>query len=330
MTIMKNSRYYIELAEDILEGKFPDDSEYLKILSATDADLPAIMTGAGMIREKYSGRKIHLCTICNGKSGKCSEDCRFCSQSSFSKTEAPVYPILKKDELIRGGLYARDTPINRYSIVTTGKGLPRRDVEAVAEAMGELDNKRIKKCVSLGILKDDDLKILRQAGITRYHHNLETSRTLFNEICTTHTYDERINTIKAAQRQGMEICAGGIFGVGETDEQILELALDIKALDVDAVPLNFLVSIKGTPYEQVHRLTPAKCLKIIAFFRYFMPRTEIIICGGREKNLKELHPLIFYAGASGTMTGNYLTTDGRSLDDDLEMLKQLGLEVREK
>ena len=328
--IMKNSKYYIDLAEEILDGNLPDNSVYLEILSAPDADLPGILTGAGMLRENYFGRKIHLCTICNGKSGKCSEDCKFCSQSSYSKTEAPVYPILEKEELLKGGLFSQDKPINRYSIVTTGRGLPRKDVEAVADAMRGLDDTKIKKCVSLGILKDEELKLLKDAGITRYHHNLETSRSLFKEVCTTHTYDERIGTIRAAKNQGMEICVGGIFGVGETDEQILEIALDIKALDVDAVPINFLVPIKGTPYGTVHTLTPAKCLKIISFFRYFLPRKQIIICGGREKNLKELHPLIFYAGASGTMTGNYLTTDGRSLNDDLEMIKQLGLEVEEK
>ncbi|MBN2417779.1 MAG: biotin synthase BioB, partial [Deltaproteobacteria bacterium] len=171
---------------------------------------------------------------------------------------------------------------------------------------------------------------LREAGVSRYHHNLETSRSLFNEVCTTHTYDERINTIKRAQKQGMEICAGGILGVGETDEQILEMAVDLKELDVDAIPLNFLVPIKGTPYGDIQTLTPSKCLKIIAFFRYFLPKKQIIVCGGREKNLSELHPLIFYAGASGTMTGNYLTTEGRTLNDDLAMLKQLGLETAEK
>ena len=327
---MKNNKYYIELAEKILEEKLPDNSAYLNILSAPEADLPGILTGAGMLRENFFGKKIHLCTICNGKSGKCSEDCKFCSQSSFSKTDAPVYPILKKEELKRGGMYAQETPINRYSIVTTGRGLPHKDVEAVAEAMSELDNTKIKKCVSLGILKDEDLKLLKEAGITRYHHNLETSRTLFKDICTTHTYDERIDTIKAAKRQGMEICSGGIFGIGETDEQILEIATDLKELDIDAVPLNFLVPIKGTPYGNAQNLTPSRCLRIIAFFRYFLPQKQIIICGGREKNLKELHPLIFYAGASGTMTGNYLTTDGRTLDNDLEMLKHLGLEITDK
>ncbi len=327
---MENKKYYIELAENILEGNLPEDRVYLKILSAPDADMPAIMAGASMLREKYFDSTIHLCTICNGKSGKCSENCKFCSQSSFSNTEAPVYPVLSKEELKKGGLFAQDTPINRYSIVTTGRGLPHKDVEAVAEAMSELDDSKIKKCVSLGILEEEDLKILKDAGVNRYHHNLETSRSLFKEVCTTHTYDERIETIKAAKKQGMEICAGGIMGIGETDEQILEMAADIKALDVDSIPLNFLVAIKGTPYAEKHSLTPMKCLKIISFFRYYLPSKEIIICGGREKNLEELHPFIFYAGASGTMTGNYLTTDGRTMDDDLKMLNQLGFDIRKK
>jgi biotin synthase len=327
---MKNHRYYIELAEDILKGKAQDNSTYLKILSASDDELLSIMGGADMLRQKSFGMRIHLCTICNGKSGKCSEDCKFCSQSSFSKTDAPVYPVLPGEELIRGGIYAQETPINRYSIVTTGRGLPRRDVEEVIEAMKGLDDKRIKKCVSLGILKDEEMKLIRKSGITRYHHNLETSRSLFNKVCTTHTYDERIETITAAKRAGMETCVGGIFGIGETDEQILEFASDIKALDVDSIPLNFLVPIPGTPYGGMNRLTPVRCLKIIAFFRYYLPDKEIIICGGREKNLKELHPLIFYAGASGMMTGNYLTTEGRTLEHDLALLDQMGFGVREK
>jgi biotin synthase len=327
---MKNSKYYIELADAILEGKTPDNSTYLNILSASDDELLSIMSGADILRQKYFGMRIHLCTICNGKSGRCSEDCKFCSQSSFSNTTAPVYPVLPREELLKGGLYAQETPINRYSIVTTGRGLPRRDIEAVIDAMKGLDDKKIKKCVSLGILKDAEMQLIRASGITRYHHNLETSKSLFSGVCTTHTYEERAETIRAAKRAGMEICAGGLFGIGETDEQILELAEDLKMLDVDSIPLNFLVPIPGTPYGGLNRLTPVKCLKIIAFFRFFLPDKEIIICGGREKNLKELHPLIFYAGASGMMTGNYLTTDGRTLEDDLALLEQMGFGVREK
>ncbi|NLD38043.1 MAG: biotin synthase BioB [Desulfatiglans sp.] len=327
---MKDTGCYIKLAEGILNGDTPDNQAYLEILSAPDEELLSIMGGADMIRQKYFGMKIHLCTICNGKSGRCSEDCKFCSQSSFSNTSAPVYPVLPKDELLKGGIYAQESPINRYSIVTTGRGLPVRDVEAVIDAMKGLDDNRIKKCVSLGILKDAEMQLIRGAGITRYHHNLETSRSLFAGVCTTHSYDERIETIRSAKRAGMEICAGGILGIGESDEQILELASDIKELGVDSIPLNFLVPIPGTPYGGMSRLTPIKCLKIIAFFRYFLPDKEIIICGGREKNLKELHPLIFYAGASGMMTGNYLTTDGRTLEHDLALLDQMGFGVREK
>jgi biotin synthase len=327
---MKNNRYYIELAEGILDGKSPDNQTYLNILSAPDDELISIMSGADILRQKSFGMRIHLCTICNGKSGRCSEDCKFCSQSSFSNTTAPVYPVLPKEELLKGGLYAQESPINRYSIVTTGRGLPRRDVEAVIDAMKGLDDNKIKKCVSLGILKDAEMQLIRASGITRYHHNLETSRSIFGDVCTTHTYEERAETIRAAKRAGMEICAGGLFGIGETDAQILELAADIKGLGVDSIPLNFLVPIPGTPYGGMNRLTPVKCLKIIAFFRYYLPDKEIIICGGREKNLKELHSLIFYAGASGIMTGNYLTTEGRTLEDDLALLGQLGFGVRGK
>lgn len=327
---MKNKNYYIELAEDILKGKAPENAVLLEILSAPDRDIPSIMNGADMLRYACFGRKIHLCTITNGKSGKCSEDCRFCSQSSFSDTSAPVYPLLERESLIKGGEFAQEREINRFSIVTTGKGLPRRDIDAVADAMSDLDDSKIKKCVSLGILRDDELELLKKAGITRYHHNLEAGKSLFPDVCTTHSYEERVNTIRSAQKQGMEICAGGIFGIGETDEQILEMAVELKDLDVESVPINFLVAVKGTPFEKMHNLTPLKCLKIISFFRYFLPEKEIIICGGREGNLKELHPFVFYAGASGIMTGNYLTTDGRTLDGDLEMISHLGFEVREK
>lgn len=327
---MDFKKYYIELAEDIIEGNKPDNNILKGILSAPDSDITAMLAGADLIREKYFGREIHLCTICNGKSGKCSEDCKFCSQSSFSNTEAPVYPLLEKDDLVKEGVHAGNTPINRYSIVTTGKGLPHKDIKGVSEAMADIDESMIKKCASLGILKESELKLLKKAGITRYHHNLEASKSLFPSVCTTHTYEERVNTILEAKKLGMEICAGGIFGIGESNDQILELAIELKELNVDSIPLNFLVPVKGTPYEASKRLSPLKCLKIISFFRYFLPEHEIIICGGREDNLGELHPFIFYAGASGIMTGNYLTTQGRSYEEDLEMIKQLGFTVREK
>ena len=188
----------------------------------------------------------------------------------------------------------------------------------------------IRTCASLGILDKEDLKILKEAGMTRYHHNLETARSHFGNICTTHSYESRVDTIRAAREVGLSICSGGIFGIGETDEQVLELALTLKDLDVDAVPINFLIPIPGTPLASIEGITPLRCLKIIALFRYVLPQKDIYVCGGREANLKSLHPFIFYAGASGIMTGNYLTTKGRRLEDDLDLLKQLSFLPREK
>jgi biotin synthase len=319
---------FLLLAEDIINNRFPGNDEYGEILQTPDNDIPGMLNGADLIRDHFFGKEIHLCTICNGKSGRCSEDCRFCSQSSFFNTDAPVYQMMNKEDLKKGGLHARETPINRYSIVTTGKGLPARDVKAVAEAMAELG--KIGKCASLGILDHEDLLLLKNAGINRYHHNLETSRSYFSEVCTTHTYKEREETILSAKMLGMEVCSGGIFGIGETDDQILELAMTLKELDVDSVPINFLIPIKGTPFESMHSLTPLKCLKIISLFRYVLPDREIIICGGRDWNLGELHPLVFYAGASGIMTGNYLTREGRTLEKDMDMIHKLGLKIRKK
>ena len=193
-----------------------------------------------------------------------------------------------------------------------------------------MDKEKLSYCASLGILDDADMKRLADAGVTRYHHNLETARSHFDSICTTHTYDERIDTIKAAQKAGMTICSGGIFGLGETDQQVLEMALELRSLNIDSAPLNFLTAIAGTPMEGQSSLTPLRCLKIIAIFRYVLGDKDILICGGREANLGVLHPMIFYAGASGLMTGNYLTTGGRQMENDLDMLRQLALVPRPK
>lgn len=325
-----DKRYFVSLAEEIIDGKIHDNNIYKDILSIPDNDMPRVFHGSEIIRNFHFGREIHLCTICNGKSGRCSEDCKFCSQSAFYRTGSTTYPLMDKNGLQSGGIYACETPINNYSIVTTGKSLPFREVKAVAEAMAGLDGKNIKRCASLGILEQEALDLLKKAGIDRYHHNLEACEGYFSQVCSTHAYHERVDTILSAQGIGLEICSGGIFGIGETDEHILELAVSLRALNVDSIPINFLVPIKGTPFGQMHNLTPQRCLKIISFFRYFLPNKEIIICGGRMQNLRELHEMIFSAGASGIMTGNYLTTEGRSLDDDLRMIDKLDLFTRRK
>ena len=322
------SRELMDLAEDIMAGNPPREDRYLALADLPASKVSAMLAGADAIRNRYFGRQVHLCTICNGKSGRCSENCSFCAQSAFWKTRAPEYPLLTAEELGEAAGTALDTPVHRFSVVTSGKGLPEREVETVARALSRFKASSLGTCASLGILSKEALDLLKAAGVTRYHHNLETSASFFSRVCTTHTYQDRLDTIAAAKAAGLSICAGGIFGLGESDRQALEMALTLKKLDVDAVPINFLTPIKGTPLESQNGLSPLRCLKIIALFRYVMPRKEIIICGGREAALKDRHPLIFYSGASGMMTQNYLTTRGRSLMDDLTMIETLGFRIR--
>jgi biotin synthase len=325
-----NSRKIIEMAEEMIAGRLPEIERLREIARAPDPEVFSLLPGADFLREHFFGKRVHLCTICNGKSGRCSEDCRFCAQSAHYDTDAPIYPLLEKENLVEAGVHAARSAINRYSIVTTGKGLGTIEVKKIAAALSDVTACGIDTCASLGILTAGDFEILKSAGVSRYHHNLETAESFFKQTCTTHAYADRVATVRAARAAGLEVCSGGIFGIGETDDQALELALALRDLDVDAVPLNFLVPIPGTPMEKDASLTPLRCLKLIALFRFVLPDKEILICGGRESNLKELHPLVFYAGASGIMTGNYLTATGRTLESDLLMLAHLGLTVRKK
>jgi biotin synthase len=321
-------RFYLDLAADILAGKEANEETLSAMANLPETRVFDLLVGTDMIREAFFGRSVHLCTIINAKCGKCPEDCAFCSQSAFAKTQAPVYPLISKEEVQEGARAANQGEINRFSAVTSGKRLSSREVEKIAAAFQDLEPRKTHYCASLGTLDKEDMRRLKDAGISRYHHNLETAESFFEHVCTTHTYQDRRNTIIAAKEVGLSACVGGLFGMGETDEQVLELAMAIKALGVDAVPINFLSPIKGTRFENHKGLTPMRCLKIIALFRYVLPDTDILICGGREANLKTLHPLIFYAGASGIMTGNYLTTAGRTLEQDLDLLEQLQFSVR--
>jgi biotin synthase len=320
---------YLSFAESIVKGASPEREKYEGLIDVPRGKIFDMLAGADMIREANFKKSIHLCTICNAKSGKCSEDCSFCSQSSIADTDAPVYPLISKTRMQDGSIDAVKSGINRYSIVTSGKRLPKKEISSVAEAIRGMDSKGLGICCSLGIIDKDDLALLKEAGMTRYHHNLEASESFFPRICTTHSYKERVDTILAARELGLSLCVGGLFGMGETDEQVLELAMAIRELNVDSVPINFLTPIKGTRLENSMELSPLRCLKIIALFRYVLPDKDILICGGREENLGELHPFVFYAGASGLMTGNYLTTKGRTYRQDRKMIEDLGFSVRE-
>ncbi|MDY6822951.1 MAG: biotin synthase BioB [Thermodesulfobacteriota bacterium] len=318
----------LDLAREVKDGVVPDMDTCLALMAVPEENALWLCAGADMLREARFGRTVHLCVICNGRSGRCSEDCAFCSQSAHGSAVVDEYPLMSAGDLAARGKDLADTPVNRYSVVTSGRRLSKKEVATVAAGLSGIDPEKLHTCASLGILDRESLDALKRSGVSRYHHNLETAESYFSQICTTHTYQDRIDTIQAARSAGMSICAGGILGMGESDEQIAELAVALRELAVDAVPLNFLVPVGGTAGPRLYSLTPMKCLKIIAVFRYVLPETEIIICGGREYNLKALHPLVFYAGASGIMTGDYLTTAGRSLADDLAMLEMLGMTPR--
>lgn len=320
-----STNQFLDLAQRVLKKEDLSKHNLLEIITLPETRVFDLLAGASLIRETYFKNRIHLCVICNGKSGRCSEDCTFCAQSKYFKTKIDTYPLLPRTDLQIGAEKLKDAPVNRYSIVTSGKGMSTDEIDLVCEAYQEIRDMDLGLCASLGIIDETSFYKLTASGVTRYHHNLETARSHFSSICTTHTYDQRIATIKAAKKAGMSICSGGIFGMDETEEQILEFALELKNLDVDAVPLNFLSPIPGTPLENIHHLTPRRCLKIIALFRYALPDKQILICGGRESNLGLLQPFIFLAGASGIMTGNYLTTSGQAMENDLKMLDQLGL-----
>ena len=315
------------LTEKALAGEALTDAEALSVLKAPDAEFLEIVQAAWRVRKAQFGDSVHLCTICNAKSGKCSEDCSFCSQSAHNSSAVEVYPLLPSAQLQAGADYAVEHQINRYSLVTSGRGLESKDVDVACDAMANIADKSVEYCASFGILDDAGFAKLKAAGVTRYHHNLEASRSMFPTVCTTHSYQDRIDTIKRAQAAGLTICAGGLFGLGETDEQLLEMARDLQALSVESMPINFLTAIEGTQMAGKNYLSPVRCLKIIAFFRFLLPTQDILICGGRA-NLRELEGLIFHAGASGMMTGNYLTTAGKTAEQDRRMIDALGFQLR--
>lgn len=298
-------------------------TDALRILSATGAELSFLMAGAHQLKEKFHANRIDLCSIINAKSGLCSENCSFCAQSSHHQTNAPVYPLKSVAEIVQGAHTAEAEGNHCYGIVTSGVRIePGEEFDQILSALRAISAETaIDPSASLGILSAESAQALKNAGCVTYHHNLETARSFFPQICTTHDYEEDVDTVRLAKKTGMEVCCGGIFGLGESLEQRVELGMTLRELDVDSVPLNFLNPVAGTPLQDAQLLTPMDCLRIICLYRYLLPQKRITVCGGREKNLREFQSAIFMAGASGTMVGNYLTTVGRSREIDLQMIE---------
>lgn len=291
----------------------------------------ALFELANKIRKKYHKDIVSLCAIVNAKSGLCSEDCVFCTQSVRHKTDINRYPFISAEAIFEKAKEAVSIKASCFGIVTSGKGLnSEKELSIICNALKLIEQNlpKLHRSASLGIVSKEILLRLKKAGLERYHHNLETSERFFPNICSTHSYNERFDTIKSAKEIGLEVCSGGIFGLGETIQDRIELALTIKRLNVNSVPLNFLNPIKGTKCEDFKPILPLEILKTIAIFRILLPDKDIKVCGGRNVNLRSLQSMIFFAGASGMMIGNYLTTAGNDPKMDLKMIEDLGLKVR--
>lgn len=326
---MKMREFIQKMADDVLSGAQISAGDALRLSEADGPDVYFLFAEASRIREHFKGNSASLCSIINAKSGRCPENCAFCAQSAFHATNAQVYPLVDEDELVKCARSAEQNGSRCYGIITSGTGIkPGEELEKICRALRRIKAETsIDPSCSLGILNIETALRLKEAGMETYHHNLETSRSFFPNICTTHDYQDDVDTVRAVKQAGLKVCCGGIFGLGENFSHRVEMAETLRELDVDTVPLNFLNPVEGTRLADADFLTPMECLKIIAIYRFMLPEKSLTVCGGREKNLRELQSWIFLAGASGMMTGNYLTTPGRSPELDRQMLTDLGLTV---
>ncbi len=304
-----------------------DKKDALYLSTMHGAAIYELLNIANKLRIEHRGSKVDLCSIVNAKSGACPEDCSFCAQSAHSSTDAKVYPLLEKEDILKAALSAKENKAGRFCIVTSGKKPSASELDKICGIISEISLMGLLPCATLGMLDEYQLGQLKDAGLNRYHHNLETSEAFFKEICTTHTYNDKLRTIDCAKSLGLSVCSGGIFGLGESWEDRIDMAFAIRDTGADSVPINFLSPIAGTPLESKEALSPMEALKIIAIYRIIMPDREIRICGGRHSTLRGLASHLFLAGADGLLIGNYLTTSGGDPAEDMQMIEDMGLEL---
>jgi len=328
---MTNYDLIFSLGKKILAGQAITFDEAIALTEIEEIDIPILLGVANKVREKFTGSYVDTCQILNARSGNCSEDCKFCAQSAHHDVEVDAYPLMAVDDIIKAAQKAEADQAYRFCVVTAGCGMEGdADFAKIAAAIKRIGSETsLQRCCSLGTLQEDHVNALKEAGITRYHHNLETSESYFKEICTTHTYQERIDTIKRVKAADLEVCSGGIIGMGETWRQRIELAFTLKELNVDSIPINVLNPVKGTALENQEKLNPMEILQTFAIFRLILPTKILRYAGGRERNLGELVPLGFLSGINGMLIGNYLTTQGRGADKDIQTVHNLGLKLLE-
>jgi biotin synthase len=317
------------LGRKVLAGCEITYEEALALTKVDESEVPLLCGFAHKIRDVFMGDTIDLCAIVNGRSGRCSEDCKFCAQSAHHDTKIDIYPLLDEEQLLAAARKMENEGANRFSIVTSGRGTERdSEFPLIVKAIKRInDETGLKTCVSLGTVSAEHALVLKEAGVSRYHHNLETAASFYAQICSTHGYEERLDTIRHCKQAGLEVCVGGIFGLGETAAQRVEFAFTLKDIGVDSVPINILNPIPGTPLENAERLSVLEILKAVAIYRFILPKVNIRFCGGREVNLGEFQAMGLLAGANGLMIGNYLTTAGRDAAMDRQMVRAAGLKL---
>ncbi len=317
------------LSEKSLRLEILDRDEMISVLHAPDERLPELLDAAFRVRRHYFGKRVQIHVLMNAKSGLCPEDCHYCSQSSVSKAPIDKYPLLPRERLLEGAIRAKEAGAIRYCMVNSGRGPTLKEIEEMAEVVCRIkDSVPINICCSLGLLNEAKAKILKEAGVERVNHNLNTSRRYHPQICSTHTYEDRVETVEHVKAAGLSPCCGGIIGMGEQDDDIMDLALALRELDVESIPINFLHPISGTPLQGANHLTPQHCLKALCLFRFINPEKEIRVAGGRELNLRSLQPLSLYP-ANSIFVNGYLTTSGQNASDAHRMIEDLGFEIDE-
>ena len=315
------------LARQVLEGHQLTHDEGLAVLRSPDAQLLDVLAAAYKVRHHYFANTVQLYFLMNAKSGLCPEDCSYCSQSKVSEAEIPKYNLLSREKLLDGARLAAERQAKTFCIVISARGPSDREIAAVESIVPEIKHRYdLDICACLGLLTDEQAQRLKECGVNRVNHNLNTSESFYDQICSTHTFQERVETLQAVRRAGLELCSGGIIGMGEQDEDVVAMAMELRELGVESIPLNFLIAIDGTPLHDSRRLNPRYCLKALAMFRLANPDRELRIAGGREQHLRSLQPLGLYA-ANSVFVGDYLTTKGQLPEADYQMIQDLGFQV---
>jgi biotin synthase len=325
--IVPRSNSWDSLAEQVLEGIPITSDEALAVLRCPDLEMLDLLAATYRVRHRYFGNTVQLYFLTNAKSGLCPEDCGYCSQSKVSEAEIPRYNLLNAERLLDGARLAQERGSKTYCIVISARAPNEREIDAITDIVPQIKEKYgLNVCACLGLLTADHAQRLKDCGVDKVNHNLNTSERFYADICTTHTYADRIDTLRNVRQAGLQLCSGGIIGMGESDSDVVEMAFALRELNVESIPLNFLNPIDGTPLAGAQNLNPRYCLKALCMMRLVNPTSELRIAGGREMHLGSLQAMGLYA-ANSIFVGDYLTTKGQSPDADYRMIEELGFVV---